>query len=272
MICFWLVGVGMAVACSIVAYTLYTATRWVMHRVMFVITIAMHLFTFCQPIQPDRHAFFPRQRHHASLKAMVNKIGVSTVCKILMQTPAAAGTKRKFSSPMNAYRSVCKTTQPPLKKGEMWMVADSGVNKHFIPKDRRKEFMFKTEPVRDSMGGLMGPEQAETTHFGIFSEETCSDKHTVCTFTSVAFAVKGATVTLFSEIQTLLAGNTMIHEGHPETGTHGIKVKSAHFIPYYWDAEEMVFLIKVRAPSAHTALHAWTLDPYDMLCNTTTCD
>eukprot|EP00961_Rhodomonas_salina_P286168 3866695-Rhodomonas_salina.1 len=56
--------------------------------------------------------------------------------------------------------------------------------------------------------------------------------------TSVAFAVKNSKKALFSEVQACFAGNTVLHKGHPKTGTHGIFMpdkadpENPYFVPY----------------------------------------
>ena len=146
------------------------------------------------------------------------------------------------------------------------MVADSGANRHFIPEHRKDQFMFRTEPIDEPIGGMCSTSQTTATSFGIFAASFKDSKKVMCPFTSVAVAVKNGRKALFSEVQCCLAGNTVIHRGHPSTGTHGIYLKgSTSFIPYEYSEPELAWYVRVKAPNKQHATHARAQSPRQML-------
>mmetsp|Transcript_62187 Transcript_62187/g.128974 ORF Transcript_62187/g.128974 Transcript_62187/m.128974 type:complete len:292 (-) Transcript_62187:680-1555(-) len=52
-------------------------------------------------------------------------------------------------------------------------------------------------------------------------------------------------VSIFSEVQTCFAGNTIIHKGHPEKGQHCIILKGSNIlIPYHFDRQTLLWWSK----------------------------
>eukprot|EP00961_Rhodomonas_salina_P114670 1542633-Rhodomonas_salina.1 len=56
------------------------------------------------------------------------------------------------------------------------MVGDSGANRHFIPTERHKEYMFRVEEMEQEIGWMCSDSQASTTHFGIFAGTAMGSK------------------------------------------------------------------------------------------------
>mmetsp|Transcript_37012 Transcript_37012/g.87108 ORF Transcript_37012/g.87108 Transcript_37012/m.87108 type:complete len:548 (+) Transcript_37012:764-2407(+) len=155
------------------------------------------------------------------------------------------------------------STLPKLQKGEQWFVCDSGANRHYHPTD---EFMYRTETSEHDIGGLTGPGCARTKSFGIFAcrlEDSDGRTHEL---TSVSFQVRGAEIGLFSEVQACIAGNTIVHEGDPWTGKHGMYLKKSRtFIPYHWDERTHLWYIKVLPAREKHCMAAVKLDPWQGL-------
>eukprot|EP00961_Rhodomonas_salina_P210933 2848413-Rhodomonas_salina.1 len=140
------------------------------------------------------------------------------------------------------------------------MVGDSGANRHFIPTERRKDFMFRVEEVEQEIGGMCLSSQASTTHFGIFAGTAMGAKkkdypQVPLPITSVAFAVKNGKKALFSEVQACFAGNTVLHKGHPKTGMHWIFMqdpkdpKNQYFVPYEWSDKDHCWYLRLSSPT-----------------------
>ena len=121
----------------------------------------------------------------------------------------------------------------PLEEGKDWMIADSGTNSHYHYHNR---FIFRREQMHNAIGEMTGGNRATTDEFGIFACTLTDDEEINHPITSVAYSVPNAQVSLFSEIQCCLVGNTVLHRGHPETGQHGIILKGSNiFIPYHFN-------------------------------------
>eukprot|EP00961_Rhodomonas_salina_P057435 772163-Rhodomonas_salina.1 len=87
--------------------------------------------------------------------------------------------------------------------------------------------------MNERIGSMCSTNQAETTHYSIFAASAGDSNGKRVPFTSVAFAVKNGRKPLFLEVQCCFAGNTVIHEGHPQTGSHCMLLaKTGQFIPY----------------------------------------
>ena len=157
---------------------------------------------------------------------------------------------------------------PPLKRGQRYFICDSGANRHYHPTD---EFIFRKETIKHPIGGLTDGNQATTDKYGIFCANLEDDRGRLIPITSVAFSVPGARVGLFSEVQATFAGNTIIREGHPETGVHGIQMRSADgkskhgpFIPLHFSKKTLLWYIKICPPDPFQCAHARRLDPIDL--------
>ena len=156
---------------------------------------------------------------------------------------------------------------PPLKPGQRYFICDSGANRHYHP---NADFIFRRETIRHPIGGLTDGHQATTDKFGIFCANLEDDKGRMVPITSVAFSVPNARVGLFSEVQAAFAGNTIVREGHPETGVHGIRMRSADgkrhgpFIPLHFSKKTLLWYIKVCPPDPFQCAHARRLDPLEL--------
>jgi len=254
---------------KITCYIMYAAYITGCHWACSVATGILFFITFLSPIQPDFYATPPRRINMPPLTAMINKIAADTVDRILHDYSPSSGSKRTSDGGLAPTAHFARQKRrrhcPPLKKGEMYMVADSGANRHFIPEARKKEFMYKCVRVNERIGGLCGRGQTLTGYFGVFAASTLSERQVECNFESIAFVVDDAVTALFSEVQCCFQGHTIIHEGHPVTGRHGILLKSGEFIPYIFDIEEGTWLLKVRRQSPEFAEEASKRDPYEML-------
>lgn len=199
------------------------------------------LYSLCNPISP---------------RAMLNSITSESLANMF-------GRKRKSGLAANdpqpqAHSSRAIPNVPPEKENEMLMVADSGAN----PEQRREKFMFRVEEMDQTIGGMCTDNQAKTSHYGIFAATAKEKNGSEIPFTSVAFAVKGGRKPLFSEVQCCFAGNTVLHKGHPETGTHGIFLaESNYFIPYEWSAKEHCWYLRLTATSQAHCMRARAKDP-----------
>ncbi len=155
---------------------------------------------------------------------------------------------------------------PRLKDNEMYMIADSGANHHYIPTKIHRCYMLCIEESRNDIGGLTGPGQAATTHLGLFAAQVDDDCRHSHDMTSVAFAVDGAEVRLFSKVQACFAGNTVVHSGPSYTGRHRLILKGTNtFIPYIFDSESRLWYIKVREATQAHCFTARKLDQQDEL-------
>ena len=199
-------------------------------------------------------------------KSMLNTITTEALDRMF---GSAAGSARKTplaAGAPKAYANKVDSDIPAEKANEILMVADSGANRHFIPESRHTDYMFRVEEAKQQIRGMCSDNQSSTTHFGLFAASAVASTGEEIPFTSVAFAVKDGRKPLFSEVQCCFAGNTVLHKGHPKTGTHGIYLKdSKYFIPYEWSDKDHCWYIRLRAPGPIHCMTARTQDPRAML-------
>jgi hypothetical protein len=121
------------------------------------------------------------------------------------------------------------------------------------------------------IGGLVDDNQAKTQQpkFGVFTANLEDSDKNLVPITSVAFSVPGSRVGLFSEVQAAFAGNTIIREGDPASGRHGIltppdKSGKRTFIPYHFSKRTLLWYIKILPSTKNQAMLARRLDPIEL--------
>eukprot|EP00961_Rhodomonas_salina_P008759 118978-Rhodomonas_salina.1 len=159
-----------------------------------------------------------------SPRAMLNSVAVNAILNMFL---CGLTRKSQLNTNLDAHSNNIASDLPPQKHNELMMVGDSGANCHFIPTERLKDFMYQVEEIEQEIGGMCSSSQASTMHISIFAGTVMGakkrdDPQVSLPITSVAFAVKNGKKALFSEVQVCFAGNTILHKGHPKTGTHGI--------------------------------------------------
>jgi len=191
-------------------------------------------------MQKQRGALYP-------YRALFNLITATQFMNIFNNTQksaTSAAQKEKDAALATAHL-------PELAEGEAWHIADSGANRHYHVGEN---FMYQTEDADHDIGGMTGSGQATTRKLGIFAASLQDDSDIDHPVTSISFPVNNAEIGLFSEVQAAYAGNTIIHRGHPVTGTHGMILKgTGAFIPYHFDEESLLWWIKIKPAHAQHA-------------------
>ena len=130
---------------------------------------------------------------------------------------------------------------------EHWFIVDSGSNRHICADER---FIHRGEIMNSSITGI-GDHAVKATAHGPMLGKITDVKGNLHDILSWCMFVPTSRMSLFSVIQAVLAGNTVIHEGDPKHGKHGILLRDkGQFIPFTWCPEAGLFWLPMKTVSA----------------------
>ena len=138
---------------------------------------------------------------------------------------------------------------------EHWFIVDSGTNRHLCADER---FIHRGEIISSSITGIGDNAVTATAHGPLLAKVT-DIKGRDHDILSWGMFVPTSRVSLFSTVQALLAGNSIIHEGEPGRGKHGLTLRDkGTFVPFTWCPKSGLFWLPMKPllANAPTALHA----------------
>ena len=137
---------------------------------------------------------------------------------------------------------------------EHWFVVDSGSNQHLCSDER---FLHRGEILQSSITGIGDAQLSATAHGPLLGRVTDSNARK-SDILSWGMFIPTSRVSLFSVIQALLAGNTILHEGHPARGRHGLLLQdTSTFVPFVWCPQTGLFWLPMdHIASTSTAVHS----------------
>jgi hypothetical protein len=129
-----------------------------------------------------------------------------------------------------------------------WMIVDSGCNRHYLC---RLDFLFRVADINVPIRGI-GDNVVQATKEGIFmgyfrySQPLHNTVSRWGSFTSFGLYIANSAVSLFSISQATMAGeNTIVHEGTPDSGKHGMYTKNGGFVPFHFCFETQLWWIPI---------------------------
>jgi hypothetical protein len=132
-------------------------------------------------------------------------------------------------------------------KDEHWFVVDSGSNRHICADER---FIHRGEIISASITGIGEASLSATAHGPMLGKIT-DVKGRLHDILSWCMFVPTSRMSLFSVVQAVLAGNTVIHEGDPQRGKHGLFLRDkGTFIPFTWCPEAGLFWLPMKCVTA----------------------
>jgi len=133
------------------------------------------------------------------------------------------------------------------------MIIDSGCNRHYL---FRGDFLFRTENINVPIRGVGNNKVYATKQglfMGYFRTSTVDGKSRWFPFESFGMLIPGGAVNLFSVSQATANGdNTVVHEGKPDSGMHGLYTRAGDFIPFEFCNETQLWWIPVMRKSEET--------------------
>ena len=137
-----------------------------------------------------------------------------------------------------------------------WMIVDSGCNRHYLC---RLDFLFRVATINVPIRGI-GDNVVTATKEGLFMGFFRYDKVLGDTnsrwgsFSSFGLYVANSSVSLFSISQATMSGdNTVVHEGTPDSGKHGMYTKGG-FIPFHFCFETQLWWMPILKRPADTTV------------------
>ncbi len=128
-----------------------------------------------------------------------------------------------------------------------WMIVDSGCNRHYLC---RAEFLLRTAEIRMPIRGIgdnVVYASREGIFMGYFQRRDERKRTSWVPFTSFGLFVENSNVSLFSVSQATMTGeNTIVHEGKPDTGKHGMFTADGSFIPFHFCSDTQLWWIPIR--------------------------
>ena len=113
----------------------------------------------------------------------------------------------------------------------MWMVVDSGANRHYVCSE---DFLTKLHPSHSMVYGV-GKTKVQTKSKGMLRGVVRTATSTM-PIEAQASCVPEADVSLFSVPMASRQGHSVVFEGEPDSGRHGMYVKGTDvWIPFTWD-------------------------------------
>eukprot|EP00961_Rhodomonas_salina_P120373 1619950-Rhodomonas_salina.2 len=128
-----------------------------------------------------------------------------------------------------------------------WMIVYSGCNRHYLC---HLDFLWRVVDINVPIQGI-GDNLVHATKEGLFLgyfllQDPDSDSSSWAEFSSFGMYVENGAVSLFSISQATMTGeNTVVHEGKPDSGKHGIYTLSWNFIPFHFCYETQLWWIPV---------------------------
>lgn len=139
-------------------------------------------------------------------------------------------------------------TFPDQSTNDLWLVADTGANRHYIS---REDWLCNVRPCVSMIYGV-GNARIQSKKRGIFQGLLGCFSGTELPFSGDGTHVPNSNTSLFSIPMAARNGHTIIFEGNPAAGRHGIKIAGTNeWVPFHWDPSTQLWWIRVkRDPNA----------------------
>eukprot|EP00961_Rhodomonas_salina_P016173 217643-Rhodomonas_salina.1 len=122
------------------------------------------------------------------------------------------------------------------------MIVDSGCNRHYLCV---LGFLFRVADINTPIRGI-GDNVVYATKEGLFMGYFRYEDNQWHDFSSFGMFVENGAVSLFSISQATMSGeNTVVHEGKPDSGKHGMYTASGDFIPFQFCYETQLWWIPI---------------------------
>ena len=128
----------------------------------------------------------------------------------------------------------------------LYMIVDSGANMNFV---HRNDVLCDKVLSQVKINGL-GPQPILAEYDGLLLGYLHDDQGNMHGINTVATSVPNTSVSLWSVGRAVGAGHSVIHEGDPEHGRHGLVIKdTGAFIPFIWCPRSRLWWIRLSKSS-----------------------